>query len=354
MAPVDGTGANGVCLLGEAWGEKEAARGGTPFQGPAGFRLERMIQMLGAKRADFLLLNCAWFRPPHNREPTEAEVEQYRPQWEHAITSSGIRVVVPLGNVPLRSVLGHWGIQGRRGYLEWSDRLHCWVLPTVHPSFIMRGNANWTAAWIRDVGEALEVAANGPKRLPERRLTLDPGLDEAQAWGRAWEAAGRPPLAIDIETPDKGDDEEEAELAAGTATGTIYRIGLAYRANSCTYALSVPWGAGYTALAGQLLSATHSALVWNRHFDVPRLRAYDVVASRWHDVQEMWHVFHTDLPKRLEFVAPFMVPAQPYWKDQAFERPAYYNAVDVAVTAEAYDVLWGQGLKATGLTNETT
>lgn len=173
MPPIDGTGANGVCLLGEAYGKHEAARN-TPFVGPAGFRLERMVQMLGAKRSDFLITNTVWHQPPGNREPTEVEVEAYRKQWEGAIKASGARVVVPMGNIPLRAVLGHWGIQGRRGYLEWSAGLGCWVLPTVHPSFIMRGNANWTAAWLRDVGEALRIAQEGPPLLPQRVLLLDP------------------------------------------------------------------------------------------------------------------------------------------------------------------------------------
>ena len=344
MPPVDGTGLNGVCLLGEAYGAVEAQHN-TPFRGPAGFRLERMVQMLGANRQDFLLTNTVWHQPPGNREPSEVEVEAYRDRWEGAIKAAHIKVVVPLGNVPLRAVLGHWGIQGRRGYLEWSNTLACWVLPTVHPSFIMRGNANWTAAWVRDVGEAVRIAREGPPRLPERVLTLDPPPDVAQAWGDAWEAAGRPPLAVDIETPDKSDDEEENELQArGEVGGTIYRVGFAYRSQHVTYGLSIPWGSSYTGLAQQLLGHADTALVWNRHFDIPRLRAHGVIAPLWHDVQELWHVLHTDLKKSLEFVAPFLVPAQPYWKDQAWQRPAYYNAVDAALTVEGYAVLWGGGL----------
>ena len=339
MPPVDGTGANGVCLLGEAWGEKEEARQGTPFVGPAGFRLERMVQQLGASRAEFLLTNTVWARPPHNREPTPLEVEVWRPQWEAAIRDSKITVVVPLGNVPLRAVTGHWGITDRRGYLEWSERLGCWVLPTVHPSFIMRGKANWTAAWLRDVEMALQVAQDGPPQAPERLLSLDPLLTGCWAWSQAWLATGAP-LAVDIETPDKGDDEEEAMLAIGAAQGVILRVGLAYCHQNRTHALSIPWGAAYSSFVQSVLASARPALVWNRHFDVPRLRAHHCTAPEWRDVQEAWHVFHPDLPKKLAFAVPFLVPGQPYWKDQASERPAYYNAVDAAVTAEGYHVLW--------------
>lgn len=339
---VDGTGSNGVCLLGEAPGEQEAKRG-KPFVGPAGFRLERMVQQLGASRNDFLITNVCWHRPPGNREPIDSEVEQWRPKWEAAIRNNPapIKVIVPLGNVSLYALLKFDGIQGKRGYLWWSETLSCWVLPTVHPSFIVRGNSNWTAAWLRDVGMALEVAANGPPPAPNRQMTLDPSPYELHKWADGWDEAGRPPLAFDIETPDKGDDEEEAEIGRGAEAGVIYRIGFAYRHVGCTHACSMPWGGAFATSAAQLLQAAPTALVWNRHFDVPRLRAHGaVVGGVLHDVQEMWHVVFSDLPKKLEFVAPWVTPSQPYWKDQAQERPSYYNAVDAAITAEAFEVLW--------------
>lgn len=345
MPPVDGTGRNGVCLLGEAYGQAEAARQ-TPFVGPSGFRLEKLIQNLGCQRADFLITNVCWERPPNNREPTAEEVEQWRPHWEAAIREHQIKVVVPLGNVPLRAILDLWGIQGYRGYIWRSELLGCWVLPTVHPAFLLRGNANWTAAWLRDVQTALRVAQEGHPGTPRRELTLDPPPDVAASWGHQWAAAGRPALAFDIETPDKSDNEEENEAEAqGTQAGTIYRIGLAYRHQGRTLVLSVPWGAEFAVLAKRWLLDASVSIVWNRHFDVPRLCAHGVAFGTYpFDAQEMWHVLHTDLKKSLEFVAPFLVPGQLYWKDQAHERPAYYNAIDAAVTAEAYDVLWGPGL----------
>jgi hypothetical protein len=44
-----------------------------------------------------------------------------------------------------------------------------------------------------------------------------------------------------------------------------------------------------------------------------------------------WHILHTDLPKRLGFVATFTCPWQPAWKHLSGSRPAYYNAVDADV-----------------------
>ena len=340
---ITGTGSNGVCLLGEAWGKVEASRQ-LPFQGPAGAKLAKMLGMLGYERDEFLMTNVYWAQPPSNRDPTDAEVNSHRHLWEPFFEQpTSIKVIVPLGNVPLRAVLDLEGIQGKRGYLWWSERYQLWVLPTVHPAFILRGNAHWTAIWLRDVQQAVETASQGPPAAPRRALTLDPSPAVAQEWVGGWNRAQRPPLAFDIETPgaDK-DDEDKAEVASGEEKGTIYRIGFAWRVDHVTHALSIPWGAGFDVVVQSLLAVEAPRVVWNRHFDVPRLRAHGhVMPGPIHDAQEMWHVLHSDLPKRLEFVAPVLVPGQVYWKNLIHERPAFYNAVDAAVTIEAFEALYG-------------
>lgn len=335
-----GTGANGVCLLGEAWGKVEAQRQ-LPFQGPAGAKLAKLLGMLGYDRDEFLIANVCSFQPPGNRDPTEAEIQAWWPETQRTIVDSGIKVVIPLGNVPLNACLRLDGVLGKRGYVYWSDCLKMWTVPTVHPAFLLRGNANWTAVWLRDVQQALEIAVLGPPAAPRRTLTLDPSPKVARDWIVAYKEAGTP-LAFDIEMPGRDKDDDEVEIGLGHQTVPIYRIGFAYRTAGGTQALSIPWGAGYLSLVRELLTISAPVtVVWNRHFDVPRLRAHGlVIAGQLHDAQEMWHVLYPDLRKKLEFVAPILVPAQPYWKDQAYERPAFYNATDAAVTIEAFEKLY--------------
>ena len=177
----------------------------------------------------------------------------------------------------------------------------------------------------------------------------------AWEWVEAWEDAGRPPLAWDIETAGKGTDEEEAELAAGQEAGIIYRIGFAYRTEGETRALSFPWGAPFLPLVQALLQGAPVSVVWSRHFDVPRVRAHGLgtrgleITDVLHDAQEAWHVLYPDLKKSLEFVAPILIPGQPYWKDQAYDHPAFYNATDAAVTIELFERLVGGLLPEAGL-----
>jgi len=388
-----GTGSNGVCLLGEAWGTVEAQRR-LPFQGPAGARLARMLGLGGYRRDDFLITNVCSFQPPQNREPTDQEIAAWWPETSRLIRESGVRAVVPLGNVPLSACTGETGILRRRGYLHWSDSLQLWAIPTVHPAYILRGNANWTPVWLSDVEKALHIAAHGPPPAPQRQLLLDPPighprglggdsgshhptgrfLGDRRSWGildgsggqksggprptvttawewiEAWRGCQRPPLAWDIETAGKGTDEEEAELAAGQEVGTIYRIGFAYRTEGETRALSLPWGTPFLPLVQALLQGAPISVVWNRHFDVPRVRAHGLaITGALHDAQEAWHVLYPDLKKSLEFVASILIPGQPYWKDQAYDHPAFYNATDAAVTIELFERLVGGLLPEAGL-----
>jgi hypothetical protein len=137
-------------------------------------------------------------------------------------------------------------------------------------------------------------------------------------------------LAFDIETPGKGDDEEEAEVGdAPDRTWNIERIGFSYHGLA---ALSIPWSGEYFAAIRCLLESPGDKVVWNAGFDVPRVRRAGIPARGViHDGMVAWHILHTDLPKRLGFVATFTCPWQPAWKHLSGAKPAYYNATDADV-----------------------
>src|SRR3990167_7739846 len=61
----DGTGQNGVLLLGDSpW--KDEVIHGVPFAGASGRILDRVFNALGVKRQSFLISNGSlWCRPPH-------------------------------------------------------------------------------------------------------------------------------------------------------------------------------------------------------------------------------------------------------------------------------------------------
>lgn len=346
-----GEGAYRVALLGEALGADEAEVG-QPFVGKAGFKLSRLIEWAGLERGKFDIYNSVWCRPPDNKlDGTAWELPSIShcraAHWNHLLQSA--RVVVPMGNVPTGALLGRKGILTMRGYLY--DGGGQYILPTVHPAFIARGQAKWSAAFINDLQKAVEVARNGvPPQVVE--YLLDPSPLAAYRWAKDYRAAlvNDPSLklAFDIETPGKSDDEDDLELSddAPDRTWNIERVGFSYRGLT---ALSVPWEASYRAAIHLLLGSSGDKVVWNAGFDVPRIRRAGVeINGLIHDAMVAWHILHSDLPKSLRFVATFTCPFQPAWKHLSGSRPAYYNATDADVELRSMDSIEME-LRRTGL-----
>jgi uracil-DNA glycosylase family 4 len=342
---------NGVMLLGEALGADEVDAG-KPFVGKAGFRLTRLIEWGGFHRADFIIANAAWCRPPDNKlEGTSFEsgaiAHCYDKHWRGLLPSA--RVIVPMGNVPTGFLLGKKGILSLRGYVY--QREGQYVIPTVHPSFIQRGQSKWSAAFINDLQKAVELARVG---MPPQftNYLLDPSPLEALRWAQDYRnrllADPRLYLAFDIETPGKPEDEDEADTDSDAPDRTwhIERIGFSYQGLA---ALSVPWAPEYMAAIRLLLSSVGAKVVWNAGFDVPRLRRAGVeIGGVIHDGMVAWHILHSDLPKRLGFVATFTCPWQPAWKHLSGAKPAFYNATDADVELRSMEVIEAE-LRKTGL-----
>lgn len=350
MVPQIGT--NGVALIGEALGEDESLAG-KPFVGKAGFRLTRLLEFAGLDRKDFSIFNTVWCRPPDNKlEGTPFEL----PSISHCRTSHWGRllaqhkVLVPMGNVATGALLGFKGILNSRGYV-YSGPESSHVIPTVHPSFIQRGQSRWSAAFIADVQKATMLARKG---LPPTFLDylLDPSPLEAYNWAKEYVVflANNPRtyLAFDIETPGKSDDEEDLDpdSDAPDQTWHIHRIGFSYRPHS---ALSIPWEPPFMAAIRLLLGSGGPKVVWNAGFDVPRVRRAGVsIQGTIHDGMVAWHILHSDLPKRLGFVATFTCPWQPAWKHLSGSKPAFYNATDADVELRSMLAIERE-LRATGL-----
>lgn len=323
-----------VALIGEALGEEEASIG-KPFQGRAGSRLNRLIDYAGLKRDLFDIYNTAWCRPPGNKlEGTEHEFTAIphcrRQHWEALLSRSS--VLVPLGNVPTYALLGKKGILKIRGYIEGSNGRH--VIPTVHPSYIQRGQSRWSAPLIHDLQKAVSIAANPPPPQFIQYL-LDPSPEQAYRWATDYlQTLDRHPgtyLSFDIETPGKGDDEDDIDIDsdAPDKTWNIERIGFSFRPLS---AMSIPFSPEYMAAIRVLLASDGAKVVWNASYDVPRLRRVAVeIRGTIHDGMVAWHILHTDLPKSLNFVATFTCPYQPRWKHLSGSQPAFYNATDADV-----------------------
>ena len=110
--PVFGEGGidSDVLLIGEAPGAEETKLG-RPFVGKAGKQLDELIALFGVKREELYISNTVKYRPVvrspksvRNRTPLPAEVSQSLPLLRREIELLQPRVILTLGNTPLKAV----------------------------------------------------------------------------------------------------------------------------------------------------------------------------------------------------------------------------------------------------------
>lgn len=142
-----------LLLVGEGPGADEDAAG-LPFVGRSGKLLDRiMAEEMGLTRADCYIANMVKCRPPANRDPRPDEMAACRGWLDTQLDLVDPRVVVTLGNVATRTLLGR-----REGITQLRGRAYPWegrvVIPTYHPSAALRGTAGAMAGMRADLVRA--------------------------------------------------------------------------------------------------------------------------------------------------------------------------------------------------------
>lgn len=125
-----------LLIVGEAPGADEDARG-EPFVGRAGQLLDQALDSVGIDRDTVWLTNMVKFRPPGNRNPTQAEIKASEPILLEEIRLVNPQIIVPLGNVPSQFLLGtKEGITRLHG--QWFEWQGIRVFPLFHPAYLLR------------------------------------------------------------------------------------------------------------------------------------------------------------------------------------------------------------------------
>ncbi len=131
-----------LMFIGEGPGEEEDEQG-IAFVGRAGQMLNNMIQAMGFDRNSpnpenaVFIANIVKCRPPGNRNPSDQEANACLPFLQRQIELVKPQVIVLLGAVALRFLLGKkTGITICRG--TWLDYQGIPVMPTFHPAYLLR------------------------------------------------------------------------------------------------------------------------------------------------------------------------------------------------------------------------
>lgn len=321
VGPVDAD----ICLVGGALNRTEASQGRLGV-GESSVYLNRALSRLGLSRSQIRIGNVISCQP-HNDWITGAP-------WEFSATQ---HCSVHRRNLGQHKVYVTMGVHATKTMLkeicnvEYNGKLNDWhgyvvgdgpyVVPTFDPAFILRGNHKLFGAFLYDVRRAMEVASFGVRRDPVD-LVVDPDpqwfteyVEHAVADPEAW-------MAVDIECPIKGNDEDDSPIYVLT---DIMRINFSVNP---LQGITVPWEDRYLFGIRRLLDSPLAKVFWNERFDVPILTSKGfapqgvILDGMW-----AWHMLQSSLPKGLGFVTPFYSTMQP-WKHLSLAEPGKYAAQD--------------------------
>ena len=105
-----------IIFIGEAPGKKEAEFG-VPFVGAAGKFFDDMLDAIKLNRDDVYITNICKCRPPENRDPLPAEIEQCAPWLEKEIEIIDPELIITLGRHALGIFLPKTKITAIHGQL---------------------------------------------------------------------------------------------------------------------------------------------------------------------------------------------------------------------------------------------
>ena len=134
-----------IVLIGEGPGEQEDLSG-VPFVGRAGQLLDKILAAAGLTEEDYYICNVVKCRPPHNRAPLPAEVEQCKDFLRQQVGLIRPRIIVLLGASAAKAVIDpNLAITKVRG--QWVERKGFLMMPTFHPAALLRDPKKKAAVW---------------------------------------------------------------------------------------------------------------------------------------------------------------------------------------------------------------
>ena len=117
-----------ILFVGEGPGEQEDLLG-EPFVGPAGKLLDDMLSIIDIDRTNCYIANIVKCRPPHNRDPQEAEQDACIGFLRNQVTLIKPKIIV-------RLIDGKYRITREHG--TWVRRGNMWMTALYHPSALLR------------------------------------------------------------------------------------------------------------------------------------------------------------------------------------------------------------------------
>lgn len=366
FSSIEGTGASGLMLVGEASGEHEQ-RDQLPFRpyAPAGGVLSRVLLRMSLDRESLSITNVLRCRPRNNwldGAPWEfSAIASCRNNLEAAILERRPRAILALGGIATRELTGlageAQGVSHLAGYV-----LPCHissptqpvpVIPNFHPSYLRRGKSSHQGVFARVLQRALNVARGRDQNWlwnidpedPSSHVTqgyeVRPTVAVALAYSRY--VLDNPQLVVsyDLETAESASLDEDAREGFRDTDIRLVQFAVAGRG-----AVAIPWLPEFLPAIEAVLHSPNPKCghnVWL--FDNKVLKAAGARHGRdfeprglTHDTLQMFHHWQPDLPAHLQFAASFVSFPFP-WKHLAASHIEFYGCCDVDATLRLYNML---------------
>lgn len=134
-------------IVGEAPGADEDAQG-EPFVGRAGKLLNNMLLAIGLPRNSVYIANVLKCRPPHNRNPSVAEMAHCTPFLNRQIELIQPRIILALGSIAAQHLLGTTLTIGKlRGKRHTYANSGIPLVATYHPAYLLRRPPEKRKTW---------------------------------------------------------------------------------------------------------------------------------------------------------------------------------------------------------------
>ena len=143
--PGQGDRSSPLMLIGEGPGQTEDEQG-LAFVGAAGQLLTRMLASVEIDREKVYICNIVKCRPPYNRVPTEEEARACMLHLRMQTALLRPKVILLLGATAARYTLNP-NIRITRARGIWTERKGIWMMPTYHPSALLRDESKKRDAW---------------------------------------------------------------------------------------------------------------------------------------------------------------------------------------------------------------
>jgi uracil-DNA glycosylase len=215
-----------IAIVGEAWGEHEE-RLQSPFVGPSGHELMKMLGEAGIKRSECYLTNVFNLRPRPTNDiqnlcadsapsstfnmPPLSKGKYLRPEYFPEVRRlyselQRVRpnITVAVGNTATWALLLSTGITKLRGVCQTAKATPVAgykVLPTIHPAVLFKGPEAWAyrPLIVLDLRKARRESEYPEIRRPERTVYIEPELADLE-WFYQEHLLTATEITFDIET----------------------------------------------------------------------------------------------------------------------------------------------------------